>query len=73
MTLASKANVSFKILTFDTNVDILKSRLQQRNFEKNEASDATPEILDLQLNTMEPLTSDERPYAVAITQESLAC
>ncbi len=71
--LATKNNIDFKILSFETDIDILKSRLQKRSSMKNEVSDATAEVLDLQLNFMEPLTSDEAVYTEVITQESLAC
>jgi len=71
--IATKNNIDFKILSFETDIGTLKSRLQERTNMPNEVSDATPEVLDLQLKFMEPIIEEESVYTEVITQKSLAC
>ena len=56
--LADHVGVPFRILTFEASEEVLRKRIQQRMM-TGDASDATLTVLDHQLQTREPLTSEE--------------
>jgi predicted kinase len=63
---ARERNVRFVILDFCASEQELTRRIQRR---KNDASEATVEVLRQQLNSAEPLSKDERAYTLAIATE----
>ena len=56
--LADHVGVPFRVLTFEASEEVLRKRIQQRMM-TGDASDATLTVLDHQLQTREPLTSEE--------------
>lgn len=62
--LAARLQVPFAILEFSAPVEVLKERVQQRRLSTADASEATPEIVDLQLQTQVPLTESERAVVI---------
>lgn len=71
--LAIELSVPFKILSFTIDAETLKKRLEQRLSNQQEVSDATIEVLELQLNTQEPLSNEEYHFAKMIESEAQAC
>ncbi len=61
--LAADLGVPFQILAFDADENTLRERIQQRQAEGRDASEATVEVLERQLHTREPLTEEERSFA----------
>ncbi len=57
--LAAELQVSFLILRFTATPEVLKQRILLRNQRGHDASEATSEIVDRQLQIEEPLTEDE--------------
>lgn len=62
--LAKSEGAEFRILDFQVDVETLKQRITQRRLTSNDASDATLEILAIQLRTQEPLTTEEQKMAI---------
>lgn len=58
--LAEEFRIPFKILQFDADKSLLQKRIEKRRQEKQDASDATLEVLEMQLKILEPLTEEER-------------
>jgi aminoglycoside phosphotransferase family enzyme/predicted kinase len=62
--LAAELDVPLVIVDFAAPVEILRARVQQRHEAGVDASDADVHVLEHQLRTAEPLTSDERGSTV---------
>ncbi|MGB5466458.1 MAG: AAA family ATPase, partial [Sedimenticolaceae bacterium] len=67
--LADALQVPFVILDCDAPVGILRERILARKRQADNVSDADLEVLDAQLQTREPLTADERRYAITVGAE----
>jgi predicted kinase len=63
--LAKLHEVPFTILQFEASEDLLRSRLNKRLQEENDASDANADVLKLQVESCEPLDETELPFCVA--------
>ena len=59
--LAKGLDVPFGIVDCDAPVDVLRERIEGR---RGDASEATPAVLDWQLNMQEPLTAAERQLVI---------
>lgn len=57
--LAKSEESDFRILDFQVEEEALKQRITHRRLTSSDASDATLEILSMQLQSQEPLTSEE--------------
>ncbi len=66
MKLSQTLNIPFKILKFEQDAQILKSRLQRRDT-IDKVSDANESVLEKQLNWLEPLTAEEHPFVDTIS------
>lgn len=64
--LAEKYRAPFRIVVFSANRELLESRIRQRERNGDDPSDATTEVLQLQLNELEPLGENELKQSVAI-------
>jgi aminoglycoside phosphotransferase family enzyme/predicted kinase len=64
--LAGRLGVPFVILAFDVDPATLRQRIAARQQAGNDASEATLAVLEQQLAQREPLTDEERQYAIAI-------
>jgi hypothetical protein len=64
--LADAMKVPFVILDCDAPVEILRERILARRRRADNVSDADLEVLNAQLQTREPLSTDERRYAITI-------
>ena len=62
--LTADLDVPLVIVDFTAPVDILRARVRQRQEAGGDASDADVHVLEHQLQTAEPLTSDERGLTV---------
>jgi len=67
--LASLMCVPFYILAYTAPEKIIRERVLQRSEQGDDVSDATLEILEHQLNDMEPLSEEELRYAITIDTE----
>jgi aminoglycoside phosphotransferase family enzyme/predicted kinase len=63
--LAKLHEVPFTILQFEASEELLRSRLNKRLQEENDASDANADVLKLQVESCEPLDETELPFCVA--------
>lgn len=63
--LAEELGVPFKILTFETDIEVLRARVLERQAEGIDASDATLEVLESQIEKLESLTDEEQSYVMA--------
>jgi predicted kinase len=63
--LARDLKVEFQILTCDAPFEELCQRIEHRG---PDPSEATLDVLRLQMKTHEPLTTDELQFAKALTQ-----
>ncbi len=71
--LAEQCNAPLHILDFDLPEEILRQRVQARSAEGRDASEADVSVLEQQLKTHEPLTSEESEFAIeAESVESVA-
>lgn len=64
--LAEKQQVPFQLVVFSADRGVLESRIRQREKNGNDPSDATTEVLQLQLDELEPLGESELRQSVAI-------
>jgi aminoglycoside phosphotransferase family enzyme/predicted kinase len=64
--LAETEGAEFRILDFQADEATLQQRITQRRLTRNDASDATLEVLATQLRTQEPLTADELKVTVRL-------
>jgi aminoglycoside phosphotransferase family enzyme/predicted kinase len=67
--LADVLQVPFVILDCDAPVEILRERILARRRQADNVSDADLEVLDAQLQAREPLTADERLFAITVGPE----
>lgn len=67
--LAKLIRVPYFILNYKTSEKTLRERVEQRTQQGDDASDATPEILQHQIENYEPLSDDERPFTIEIDTE----
>ena len=58
--LAARWGVSFVILDFEVDAEVLRQRLRRRQAQGRDASDADESVLAEQMRTSQPLRSDER-------------
>jgi len=65
--LAESEGAEFRILDFQADEAMLQQRITQRRLNRNDASDATLEVLAAQLRTQEPLTSEELKVTVRLS------
>lgn len=71
--IAARCAVSFHILDFAVPEALLRQRVQARSEAGRDASEADISVLELQLQTQEPLTADEARWVIeATTVESVA-
>ena len=66
--IAVEENVPFQIYSFHADESVLRERIRHRQLVNQDASDATMEVLNHQLKTMEPLTRIEMQFEVSSTQ-----
>lgn len=66
LALSQSLDIPFKILTFDRDPELLKSRLKTRQ-QSDKTSDADSTVLEKQLNWLEPLTALEEKLAEKVT------
>lgn len=66
LSLAADRSIPASIVNFQADVDVLVERLKARATQPGQASDADEDILRLQLDEAEPLTSDESRLTVAV-------
>ncbi|MEI6846640.1 MAG: AAA family ATPase [Chlorobiaceae bacterium] len=64
--LAANKNIPFRILHFHAPEALLFERVQKRYMNKNDASEADRAVLTLQLETIEPLSSEEEALSISI-------
>lgn len=63
---AEKHAAPYKILSFEVDINTLKSRLKKRSERAQEVSDATVEVLDIQSQSKENLTQEEMQYVESV-------
>jgi aminoglycoside phosphotransferase family enzyme/predicted kinase len=68
--LAARLGFPFWILDFPLAETELRRRIEQRQRQPGQSSEATAEILDLQLSRQEPLTNEEQPFVLSIHPDS---
>lgn len=68
--LADRIGIPFRILDFPLAEPELRRRIKRRRLLPDQLSEATEEILDLQLSRQEPLTAEERQIALRIDPDS---
>jgi aminoglycoside phosphotransferase family enzyme/predicted kinase len=61
--LAQQHQIAFRILHCSGTEEELKARIRQRQREDRDASEADIQVLEKQLQTVEPLTVEEQPYS----------
>jgi predicted kinase len=66
--LADDLRVPFVILPFGADASLLRERVTHRALAEDDASEATPAVLEHQLATQEPLDEDERPYCRTVDE-----
>ena len=64
--VARAAGAAFELATCIAPDDVLRSRIEQRAQRANDASEAGPEVPELQRATCEPLGDDERVHCVTL-------
>ena len=64
--LAKSMHIRYYVLAYQAEEAILKQRIEARAQRGDDASDATVEILIKQLETHEPLSTEEQPFAIKI-------
>ena len=67
--LSEKIGIPFVILDFQCPEHILRSRVQQRLAKGSDPSEATEQVLEIQLQNMEMLGLDEHQYTIPIHTE----
>ena len=69
ITLAEKQHVPWLIMSYKASPDILRKRIKQRLKDQQDASDADLDVLELQLETCEPLSKQELERTLVINTE----
>ncbi len=64
--LGKSLNIPFVILNYHADVNILKERVYQRSKHQKDASDATIDVLEHQINNYIPLSTEEKTITVDI-------
>ncbi len=64
--LASARGVRFVLLCFEAEQDVLEQRIEDRQAYEEDPSDATRDVLQLQLDVREPLTAEEQAVSVVL-------
>lgn len=64
--LSEKLQIPFQLVVFSASQEQLESRIRERERNGDDPSDATPEILKLQLGELDPLDENELKQSVAI-------
>ena len=64
--LASARGVRFVLLCFEAEQDVLEQRIEDRQTYEEDPSDATRDVLQLQLDVREPLTAEEQAVSVVL-------
>lgn len=67
--LSEKLQIPFQLVVFSASREKLESRIRQRERNGNDPSDATIEVLQLQLDELDPLGEDELKQSVAIPED----
>jgi predicted kinase len=62
--IAVRCGVQMHILDFDVPDDILRQRVRARSEKARDASEADVAVLEQQLKTHEPLTSEEKAFSI---------
>lgn len=70
--LAQQAGVPFGILAFEAPEAVLRQRIHQRQQQGDDASEADAQVLEGQLQALEPLAPDEMAHAVRVDSTVLA-
>ncbi len=68
--VAGQENVPFRIVPFAADIAELERRVVERSRQRSDASDATLEVLHQQLDSLEPLTRDERQFVETLSAQS---
>ncbi len=66
--VAKRLKVRFRILVFHADYAVLRERILARMRAGLDASDANPDVLDLQLAHMEPLGAEELAFVSSVTE-----
>jgi predicted kinase len=69
--LAARACVPFAIAHYRAGEAVLRSRIERRARQGEDASDASVDVLEHQLRSQEPLGADEEPFAVRFDTERI--
>ncbi|MEQ9069080.1 MAG: ATP-binding protein, partial [Gimesia chilikensis] len=64
--LAVARGVRFVLLCFEAEQDVLEQRIEDRQAYEEDPSDATRDVLQLQLDVREPLTTEEQAVSVVL-------
>lgn len=70
--LADRLGVPIRILLFRADADVLRQRIQNRQREGNDISEADLNVLEHQLSVYAALDDDEQSYTVTIDTESIS-
>jgi len=66
LALAQQLKCHFRILDCQTTPDIMRQRIQQREQQGTDASEANLQVLEEQLKKQHPLDSNEKQYALSV-------
>ncbi len=69
--LADEMNVPFVILVFEVPEEVLRKRVLRRQEQGQDPSEATLEVLEKQLKTVQPLSIEERQFALLVESDHL--
>ncbi|HEX4585619.1 MAG TPA: AAA family ATPase [Burkholderiaceae bacterium] len=64
--VAAQAAVPFSIVACEASLATLRDRITRRLRQRSDPSDATPQVLEHQVETFEPLTAQERAFTIRI-------
>jgi predicted kinase len=67
--LARTTNVRLWIVVLETPFEVLRQRVAQRHRERTDPSEATTDVLEVQLRTRERLTEEEQTQAIIVDGE----
>lgn len=69
--LAEECGVTFVILDFKASEAVLAERINSRRALQNDASEATLDVLQQQMQSAEPLSADEQVYVLSADSDSI--